>query len=288
LADFGIAKAEGLSEKTRTGVLKGKLAYMSPEQAKAGRVPITPRSDLFAAGLVFWECITCERLFQATTEHQILAQVLSFDKVSLPYYSNEINTYLGRLLAPDPADRFASAEVALNDLRRIGIQPCTALDVAQMIRQLQRHKENEGYANAHQLEYAEQENAYGQRVVSQPLSEPTKRTEIQNTGHPIVTDKDVDASYKTGTPYDTSATPVDRPAPWNEGRRSRYLALAITGIGVVVVLTIVVLSGGDLAQVMIMHCKCLSMLVRKNSNQRLPNHLSNAKHRILSCQAGKR
>ena len=68
LADFGIAKARGLSQQTQTGVLKGKLCYMSPEQLKGGGAPIGPESDLFAAGVVFWEMLAKERLFEATME----------------------------------------------------------------------------------------------------------------------------------------------------------------------------------------------------------------------------
>jgi eukaryotic-like serine/threonine-protein kinase len=63
LVDFGIAKAaSGIrNEKTRTGVVKGKVSYMSPEQADARE--IDRRSDIFSLGIVFWECLTGRRLF---------------------------------------------------------------------------------------------------------------------------------------------------------------------------------------------------------------------------------
>jgi serine/threonine protein kinase len=63
LVDFGIAKAAyGIrNEKTRTGVVKGKVSYMSPEQADARG--IDRRSDIFSLGIVFWECLTARRLF---------------------------------------------------------------------------------------------------------------------------------------------------------------------------------------------------------------------------------
>ena len=159
LADFGIAKAKGMSEATYTGELRGKLSYMSPEQAAAGKVEITPVSDLFSAGLVFWECVTCERLFQATMAHQVLMKVLTFDKASLPHYSHAVNDYLSKLLAPAPEDRFESATAALRALRRIGIQPCSARDAADMVRRLKRLKENEEIADAVRAEAVEADEA---------------------------------------------------------------------------------------------------------------------------------
>jgi serine/threonine-protein kinase len=62
LADFGVAKAASQSNKTRTGMLKGKVSYMSPEQAKGA--PIDRRSDVFSLGIVLWEMITTHRLFR--------------------------------------------------------------------------------------------------------------------------------------------------------------------------------------------------------------------------------
>jgi serine/threonine protein kinase len=59
--DFGLAKAAGRSTQTQAGILKGKLAYLSPEQAR-GEV-IDQRSDIYALGIVFFELLTGQRLF---------------------------------------------------------------------------------------------------------------------------------------------------------------------------------------------------------------------------------
>jgi serine/threonine protein kinase len=71
--DFGIAKAAGRLTQTRTGALKGKFAYMSPEQA-AGK-PIDRRSDIFALGVVFHELVTGKRLFERESETEVLRAV---------------------------------------------------------------------------------------------------------------------------------------------------------------------------------------------------------------------
>ena len=75
LLDFGIAKAaSGIrNEKTRTGVVKGKVSYMSPEQADARG--IDRRSDIFSLGIVFWECLTARRLFGGTDDLHTLRLV---------------------------------------------------------------------------------------------------------------------------------------------------------------------------------------------------------------------
>ncbi|MCC7535412.1 MAG: protein kinase [Deltaproteobacteria bacterium] len=63
LLDFGIAKAATALEQTQAGVVKGKYAYLSPEQARGE--PVDPRSDVFSLGVCAWEFLTGERLFAA-------------------------------------------------------------------------------------------------------------------------------------------------------------------------------------------------------------------------------
>ncbi len=65
IADFGVAKAAGRVQTTRDGQLKGKLGYMAPEQVCGGHVD--RRTDIYAAGVVLWELLTGERLFQRDT-----------------------------------------------------------------------------------------------------------------------------------------------------------------------------------------------------------------------------
>ncbi|MCA9711916.1 MAG: serine/threonine protein kinase, partial [Myxococcales bacterium] len=76
LIDFGIAKAASDKEHTGVGVLKGKVAYMSPEQCR-GQV-LDRRSDIFALGIVLYEMITMQRPFQGNnvlgTVHKVLAE----------------------------------------------------------------------------------------------------------------------------------------------------------------------------------------------------------------------
>jgi len=73
LVDFGIAKAAFQSAETKSGVFKGKIPYMSPEQVMGGH--IDRRSDIFSLGIVLYELLTGQRLFQGVSEFEIIEKV---------------------------------------------------------------------------------------------------------------------------------------------------------------------------------------------------------------------
>ncbi len=111
LCDFGIAKAVSKAGQTQMGALKGKLQYMSPEQAW-GRA-VDARSDLFSLGAVLFEMLTGEKLFTGDTEISVLeavrgGQVRSARQIdpSIPVAVDEV---LARALAYEPQSRFGSA-----------------------------------------------------------------------------------------------------------------------------------------------------------------------------------
>lgn len=74
LIDFGVAKAQNNSTKTRSGIIKGKLQYMSPEQAQAK--PVDPRADLFSLGMTLYKMLTGQLPFSGQNEYQIYDQIL--------------------------------------------------------------------------------------------------------------------------------------------------------------------------------------------------------------------
>lgn len=73
IADFGIAKAAQNVSETSSGTLKGKVTYMSPEQA-VGK-PIDPRADIFSVGLILYEMITGERFFTGESQFEVLKKI---------------------------------------------------------------------------------------------------------------------------------------------------------------------------------------------------------------------
>ncbi|MEA2560830.1 MAG: eukaryotic-like serine/threonine-protein kinase [Acidobacteriota bacterium] len=111
LCDFGIAKAVSKAGQTQMGALKGKLQYMSPEQAW-GRA-VDARSDLFSLGSVLYEMLTGDRLFTGDTEISVLESVrqgqIRSTRQSDPLIPVEVDEIVARALAYDPQSRFASA-----------------------------------------------------------------------------------------------------------------------------------------------------------------------------------
>jgi len=97
LIDFGIAKARGRAVETSAGTLKGKYAYMSPEQAW-GR-DIDRRTDLYAASVVLWEMLATRPLFSADTELALLELARSSDIPRLSSFLPSIPEALDRAVA---------------------------------------------------------------------------------------------------------------------------------------------------------------------------------------------
>jgi serine/threonine-protein kinase len=120
--DFGVAKAAGRVQTTRQGQLKGKMAYMAPEQLRGQAA--TRLSDIYAAGVVFWELLTGERLFKGENDAQIMAMVLK-GPMGRPSMRSEglertihpssmrsleaLDDVVMRALAEDPSARFPTA-----------------------------------------------------------------------------------------------------------------------------------------------------------------------------------
>src|SRR6185295_12697247 len=77
IVDFGIAKARSSSTETRSGTVRGKIAYLSPEQCRAR--PLDRRSDLFSLGIVLWELLVGERLFQGGSDYEHMERIIKTD-----------------------------------------------------------------------------------------------------------------------------------------------------------------------------------------------------------------
>ncbi|MBN2495287.1 MAG: protein kinase [Deltaproteobacteria bacterium] len=111
ILDFGIALTADRDVVTRTGMLKGKVSYMSPEQIR--RREIDGRSDLFALGIVMWEMICGKRLFKLDNEYDVLQKILEEDAPSLLLMRRDatraLSDIVARCLERDAKKRFADA-----------------------------------------------------------------------------------------------------------------------------------------------------------------------------------
>ncbi len=120
LLDFGIAKAATSSVKTATGVIKGKLTYMAPEQARGD--PVDARADLYAVGVMLWEAATGRRRWPAgLTEPALFTRLATGELPEVPNvaargFPAEIDGIIMRTLAPSPDDRYQTAAELRHDL----------------------------------------------------------------------------------------------------------------------------------------------------------------------------
>jgi len=121
LCDFGIAKAASKVSQTESGALKGKIQYMSPEQAWGK--PIDRRSDLFSLGTVLYELLTEQKLFGGDSDMHILekvrAAVVPAPSEANPEVPKPLDTIVGKALAREAEDRYANASDMLRDLESV-------------------------------------------------------------------------------------------------------------------------------------------------------------------------
>jgi serine/threonine-protein kinase len=121
--DFGVAKAAGRLQTTEVGVLKGKFAYMAPEQIQGKEVD--RRTDVYAAGIVLWEALTARKLFLGSTNEELLEQ-RSAGTLEIPpprglnpAVSPALEAVTLRALRPAPGDRYESARAMALAIREV-------------------------------------------------------------------------------------------------------------------------------------------------------------------------
>ncbi len=107
LADFGVALSRLKTEHTVAGELKGKFAYMAPEQTRTGDVDA--RADVFAAGVLFWEALRGQRLFDGPTDadvvHAVREQAAPRLEDTCPEVTPALASLVAAMLSKDPAGR---------------------------------------------------------------------------------------------------------------------------------------------------------------------------------------
>jgi eukaryotic-like serine/threonine-protein kinase len=118
--DFGVAKAVDSAFETQAGILKGRIAYMAPEQARCGHVD--RRADVYAAGVMIWEAAAGRRLWAGKSDVEILTTIVGEGPIPracpLPEAAADLEPICARAMAPDPEARYATAEELLVDLER--------------------------------------------------------------------------------------------------------------------------------------------------------------------------
>jgi eukaryotic-like serine/threonine-protein kinase len=121
LTDFGIAKAMNKTEKSLGNLIKGKVAFMSPEQAAAA--PLDARSDLFSVGTILYAMITRRHPFDAPTDYETLMLVKNGDymapETARPGLNPELYRVIRKAMGKQPGDRYQHAEEMLVDVEQV-------------------------------------------------------------------------------------------------------------------------------------------------------------------------
>jgi len=119
--DFGLARSEGRSRLTQSGLIVGTVAYMAPEQVLGGT--IDARTDLYSLGCVIYESLTARKPFEGDDPFMVLSQHMNVMPVAPRWHNGDIpptlDAIIMRLLAKDPNERYASAIAVLEALKLV-------------------------------------------------------------------------------------------------------------------------------------------------------------------------
>jgi serine/threonine protein kinase len=123
MLDFGIAKATDRQAETMAGVIKGKFAYMSPEQCR-GR-DVDRRSDVFSLGIILYELTTQHRCFRADSDfdtmHRIVTGDITKPRELVPDYPTELEAIVMKALSVDSSVRYQTAAALLEAIERFAM-----------------------------------------------------------------------------------------------------------------------------------------------------------------------
>jgi serine/threonine protein kinase len=168
VVDFGVAKAADRMSETRSGTVKGKISYLSPEQCRGA--PVDRRTDLFALGIVMWEMVTGERLYRRASDFENMSAIVN-EPTPLPStrrrgLAPEVDAVVMRLLAKDPAERYQTADEVVDSLEQVAVATGAMISSSGLGRLL---REMFGQRPEPWLEMDPQEVPEGVTVTSEPV-----------------------------------------------------------------------------------------------------------------------
>jgi serine/threonine protein kinase len=141
LLDFGIAKNSQQTTETRTGVIKGKFRYMSPEQCRTD--PLDRRSDIYSLGVVLWEMTTGRGLQNADNDIKTLLAIIEREPPRpssvVPDYPPELEAIVMRALSRSPQDRYQTAQEMQLALEAVALErrwPLSGISLSRQMHEL--------------------------------------------------------------------------------------------------------------------------------------------------------
>lgn len=174
IVDFGVAKAAQRLQTTADGQVKGKIAYMAPEQIRQARV--SRQTDIYAMGVVLWEVLVGKRLFTSENHANLMSKVLAGAKkppsAHRPACSPEVDALVRRALDPNPSKRFETAREMARELQKV-LPPAPPTDVGDWVAHLARDSLTDRRRVVKRVESSElpKEGETAEEFVSRPNNE---------------------------------------------------------------------------------------------------------------------
>ena len=244
ILDLGLSKTLGETEQsfyTQTGVALGTPHYISPEQAK-GEKSIDGRTDIYSLGATFYHLVTGQTPFQGTTAGVIMAKHLTDELTNpqdiVPEIPDGVVQVIIRMMAKDPADRYANCTELLDDLELVidGKMPSSQeIDVGKSsVAVVRTARARRTVGQAFQLaqprgEAAERGQA-GKLVLQRGARQPQSAADRRRGGRRLE-----DGAEGTGSQQQTEAA---------RGTRNLYIGAGVAGLGLVVLLLALVMRSG--------------------------------------------
>ena len=210
--DFGIAKAKGASTQTQEGTVKGKYAYMAPEQLRGGGVD--RRVDVFALGVVLYEMLALRRLFQRKTDYLTFRAVMEQPIPDVRRYRPDIPPALADVLARaldrEPATRYESARqfgtAALDAFGSVA-RPWTQGELGDFVRA---SFADEIAKRSHQVANAVQRTGVGARATMPLFAQPDDGSYSDDDDDEFPS---VETDVAAGPPTVLERLPIPQPQP---------------------------------------------------------------------------
>ncbi len=234
IVDFGIAKARDRADETRSGVIKGKFGYMSPEQANGE--PVDMRTDIFSTGIMLYELVTGKRLFQTDNDLATLKLIqeclIPLPTKANPKISLELEKIILRSLSKDRNARFQTAgqmHRALQEFLNKNFPSFTQKELADIlhgvfVNEMESEQRRSEEINRQSIPFSQGEMAAKKEEVRSSSSENsssiqdesvTKFEKEEDTGFTFGDDsglsdilKDIEDQSKTGRSANSASAPV--------------------------------------------------------------------------------
>ncbi|WP_437738349.1 serine/threonine protein kinase [Sorangium sp. So ce1335] len=240
LIDFGIAKLMGGGAETATGVIKGKIGYMPPEQLEGNHVD--RRADLYAVGVMLWEAVTGVRMWRGLTDVAIMSRVMNGEvprpRDVNPDVPEDLERIIVKTLSFAPEDRYVTASELEAELEAFvgGMTPVTNRDVGRFVsREFEDMRAETRRIIAHEMK----------RRATMTRSP----TQVDLMPPPTLAQSLAPAGYTTTTGSESGRTDAQAPAQdsWLKRAFRPLLIAAVLGIGFGVVLGLTTRSSSSVA-----------------------------------------